>query len=115
MMFDMKPATTIPLTFFIAALLSISLLRAQNPPAAPSSDEVNEVYAKLCSGCHGADARVEPFVRERPVLVAGAGEEPVEGVLLVRDEAVERRRGVVLRQAQEGVPSVSAARTSLRL
>ena len=39
-----------------AFLLSPSLL-AQNAPAAASGGDVQQTYAKLCSGCHGDDAR----------------------------------------------------------
>jgi PQQ-dependent dehydrogenase (methanol/ethanol family) len=37
----------------MAALVWIPVLHAQNPPTAP---DAQEAYAKLCSGCHGADA-----------------------------------------------------------
>src|SRR5882724_11091201 len=35
---------------------SLSLLLAQNPPAAPARIDAWQMYAKLCAGCHGADA-----------------------------------------------------------
>ena len=40
----------------LAALVSSQLLPAQTPPNAPSKVDANQVYAKLCAGCHGADA-----------------------------------------------------------
>jgi len=41
----------------LAALVLSQLLLAQDPTTAPSSVDVKNVYAKLCAGCHGADAR----------------------------------------------------------
>jgi PQQ-dependent dehydrogenase (methanol/ethanol family) len=41
----------------IAASIASSTLWAQNPPSAPPAADVKQTYAKLCSGCHGADAR----------------------------------------------------------
>jgi PQQ-dependent dehydrogenase (methanol/ethanol family) len=41
---------------FAALALSPFLLPAQNPPPLPSSVDVKDIYAKLCAGCHGADA-----------------------------------------------------------
>src|SRR5437667_3527726 len=40
----------------LAALVTSQLLPAQTPPNAPSKVDANQVYAKLCAGCHGADA-----------------------------------------------------------
>ncbi len=58
------------LRFITAAVFSSSLLLAQNPPNA------KQMYAKLCAGCHGADAHGtqqgpglsgSPWLRRRPV------------------------------------------------
>src|SRR5438876_7122533 len=58
----------------LAALVSSQLLPAQTPPNAPSKVDAKQVYAKLCSGCHGADAHGtqqgpglagNPWVRKR--------------------------------------------------
>jgi PQQ-dependent dehydrogenase (methanol/ethanol family) len=46
-----------PAILFIASLLLNPAVLAQNPPPAPSAADVNQTYAKLCAGCHGADAR----------------------------------------------------------
>ncbi|MDA1236851.1 MAG: PQQ-binding-like beta-propeller repeat protein, partial [Acidobacteria bacterium] len=46
-----------PAIILVAALLLVSpSIWAQNP-SPPSSEEVSQTYAKLCAGCHGADAR----------------------------------------------------------
>src|SRR6266545_246638 len=49
-------------TLLRAAGLSVALawsplLRPQAPPAPPPVADAQEAYAKLCAGCHGADAR----------------------------------------------------------
>lgn len=41
----------------VAALFLSQLLLAQDPTTAPAGVDVKNVYAKLCAGCHGADAR----------------------------------------------------------
>ncbi len=42
----------------LAALVaSQSLLLAQTPPTTPPKVDAKQMYAKLCAGCHGADAR----------------------------------------------------------
>ena len=59
----------------VAALVLSQLpLGAQNPPIAMSKVDAKQIYAKLCSGCHGADAHGtqqgpglagNPWVRKR--------------------------------------------------
>src|SRR5580704_9855986 len=45
------------LTILLAAFVSSQpLLPAQNPPTAPAKPDARQMYAKLCAGCHGADA-----------------------------------------------------------
>jgi PQQ-dependent dehydrogenase (methanol/ethanol family) len=45
------------LTILLAAFVSSQpLLPAQNPPTAPAKVDARQMYAKLCAGCHGADA-----------------------------------------------------------
>jgi PQQ-dependent dehydrogenase (methanol/ethanol family) len=60
----------------LAALISSQLLLAQNPPTPPSKVDAKQLYAKLCSGCHGADAHGtqqgpglsgNPFVRRQSI------------------------------------------------
>src|ERR1700683_439968 len=60
----------------LAAFVSSQLLLAQNPPTAPSEPDAKQLYAKLCSGCHGADAHGtqqgpglsgNPFVRRQSI------------------------------------------------
>jgi putative heme-binding domain-containing protein len=41
---------------FAALALSQFMLPAQNPPTLAPSVDVKNIYAKLCAGCHGADA-----------------------------------------------------------
>ena len=41
---------------FAALAWSQFPLPAQNPPTSPSGVDVKNIYAKLCAGCHGADA-----------------------------------------------------------
>ncbi len=62
---------------FSAVLLSAALLPAQEKPSVASPAEVQQTYAKLCSGCHGNDARGSqqgpglagnPRLRRRPAL-----------------------------------------------
>src|SRR5580704_6779244 len=41
---------------FAVFVSSQSLLLAQNPPNTPAKVDARQMYAKLCAGCHGADA-----------------------------------------------------------
>jgi PQQ-dependent dehydrogenase (methanol/ethanol family) len=45
-----------PAILLSAALLVSAAVLAQTPPA-PAAGDVKQTYAKLCAGCHGADAR----------------------------------------------------------
>jgi PQQ-dependent dehydrogenase (methanol/ethanol family) len=60
----------------IVLVSSPLLLLAQNPPSAPSKVDAKQIYAKLCAGCHGADAHGtqqgpglsgNPQLRRRPL------------------------------------------------
>src|SRR5580765_4446592 len=42
---------------WVAAFVLSPALWAQNPPAAAPGLDINQTYSKLCSGCHGDDAR----------------------------------------------------------
>ena len=58
-MSDKNLIALIPATVLWAVLLVVSspAVTAQAPSPAASAEDVSETYAKLCSGCHGADAR----------------------------------------------------------
>lgn len=74
---DITPLTKMwPAKLLIYTVVLTSVLLAQNPPAAPTGVDVKQTYAKLCAGCHGADARGtqqgpglagNPWVRRRSV------------------------------------------------
>jgi PQQ-dependent dehydrogenase (methanol/ethanol family) len=57
-------------TLFFAPLAWSAWLDAQNPPAAGAAVDAQETYAKLCSGCHGADAHGS---QQGPGLAGNAG------------------------------------------
>src|SRR6202163_1852011 len=61
-----KPRATLPI-LLAAFVSSQSLLPAQNPP--PKVD-ARQMYAKLCAGCHGADAH---GTQQGPGLSGNAG------------------------------------------
>ncbi len=48
---------TISAASVLIAALVLSPVLAQNPAAPPSGIDTRQTYAKLCGGCHGADAR----------------------------------------------------------
>src|ERR1700751_903038 len=74
----------------LAALaLSQFPLPAQNPPTSPSSVDVKNIYAKLCAGCHGADAH---GTQQGPGLAGNAG---------VRKRSLQSLRNVILK----GIPA----------
>src|SRR5579862_8910668 len=61
---------------FTLIVSSQSLLLSQSPAAVPSKVNAKQMYAKLCAGCHGADAHGtqqgpglsgSPWLRRRPV------------------------------------------------
>ena len=54
----------------VTVLLLGQLLLAQDPTTAQSSADVKNVYAKLCAGCHGADAR---GTQQGPGLAGNSG------------------------------------------
>jgi mono/diheme cytochrome c family protein len=66
------------------ATLTWSPLQAQNPPAAPSAAGAQETYAKLCAGCHGADAHGS---QQGPGLAGNPG---------VRRRSVQNLRNVIM-------------------
>ena len=73
----------------IASVLLSSPGWAQNPAPAPSASDVTQTYAKLCAGCHGADAR-------------GSQQGPgLAGNLRVRRRSMQSLRNVI----QRGVPA----------
>src|SRR5262249_29709594 len=65
------------------------MLQAQSQRAGPSPEEAQENYAKLCAGCHGADARGS---QQGPGLAGNAG---------VRGRSVQSLRNVILK----GIPA----------
>src|SRR5216684_7050866 len=73
----------------LAALVSSQLLPAQTPPNAPSKVDAKQVYAKLCAGCHGADAH---GTQQGPGLSGNPG---------VRRRSVQNLRNVILK----GIPA----------
>src|SRR5262245_58444907 len=80
-----RSRATIP----FAVLVWIQLLQAQNPPPAPSAADARETYAKLCAGCHGADAHGS---QQGPGLAGNPG---------VRRRSAQNLRNVILR----GIPA----------
>jgi putative heme-binding domain-containing protein len=74
----------------VATLVASQLpLGAQNPPNATSKAAATQMYAKLCAGCHGADAR---GTQQGPGLSGNSG--------------VRRRSPQMLRQLiQNGIPA----------
>jgi PQQ-dependent dehydrogenase (methanol/ethanol family) len=78
-----------PALLFTAALFLSPSVFAQNPPPAPSAADVRQTYAKLCAGCHGADAR---GTQQGPGLA---------GNPWVRRRSLQNLRKVIL----EGIPA----------
>src|SRR5271156_5495404 len=72
-----------------ALLLNQWPLGAQNPLAATSKVDADQIYAKLCAGCHGADAH---GTQQGPGLA---------GNLSVRRRSPQR----LLRLIQNGIPA----------
>src|SRR6266576_3568212 len=78
---------TLRVSILFPAFLSIQpMLPAQNPP--PKVD-ARQMYAKLCAGCHGADAHGS---QQGPGLAGNSG---------VRRRSVQNLRNVILR----GIPA----------
>jgi PQQ-dependent dehydrogenase (methanol/ethanol family) len=80
------PRTRILLTALILTRLP---LPAQNPPTAASSVDVKNLYAKLCAGCHGADAR---GTQQGPGLAGNAS---------VRRRSIQNLRNLI----RNGIPA----------
>jgi len=78
-----------PTILLVTTLLVSPSILAQDPSIAPSSEEVRQTYAKLCAGCHGADAR---GTQQGPGL---AGNSSVRGL------SMRRLRRVI----QRGIPA----------
>ena len=78
-----------PTILLIAALLLSPAVLAQNPPPTPSAADVRQTYAKLCAGCHGADARGS---QQGPGLAGNPG---------VRRRSPQNLRNVILK----GIPA----------
>ena len=76
-------------TILFAALAWSPVQQAQNLPAAPSAPDAQETYAKLCAGCHGADAHGS---QQGPGLAGNPG---------VRRRSVDNLRNVIRR----GIPT----------
>ncbi|HET8546538.1 MAG TPA: c-type cytochrome, partial [Bryobacteraceae bacterium] len=73
----------------ILAFASCAALWGQNPPAGPPLADIKQTYAKLCSGCHGADAR---GTQQGPGLA---------GNVSVRRRSIQRLRSVI----RNGIPA----------
>ena len=54
--FYRRPAVIVRAAILAAALAHGPWLQAQNPAGAAPAADAKETYAKLCAGCHGADA-----------------------------------------------------------
>src|SRR5262245_52079615 len=80
-----RQATILRAVSLFAALACSPLQRAQNPPAAPPAADAQETYAKLCAGCHGADAHGS---QQGPGLAGNSG---------VRRRSVQSLRNVIRR------------------
>src|SRR5580704_17960318 len=116
------------LTILLAAFVSSQpLLPAQNPPTAPAKVDARQMYAKLCAGCHGADAhgtqqapglsgnarlRRRPISRLRTLIRTGipaAGMPPVD----LEDDALDALATLVVSlnssAAEADVPGDRAA------
>ena len=78
-----------PTILLIAALLLSPAVLAQNPPPTSSAADVRQTYAKLCAGCHGADARGS---QQGPGLAGNPG---------VRRRSPQNLRNVILK----GIPA----------
>ena len=74
---------------FLIATLVVGPLLAQNPSSALSTPDIKQTYAKLCSGCHGADAR---GTQQGPGLAGNIG---------VRKRSVQSLRNVI----RSGIPA----------
>ena len=56
-MFKQKGIVLTPVIVLLSALVFLAApAAAQTASSAPSSEEVSEIYARLCAGCHGVDA-----------------------------------------------------------
>ncbi len=86
---DNQASALPPTILLIASLLLSPAVLAQNPPPAPSAADVKQTYAKLCAGCHGADAR---GTQQGPGLA---------GNLWVRRRSMQNLRNIILR----GIPA----------
>src|SRR5947209_5933921 len=76
-------------TFGMIAALVLSPVLAQSPPAPAVGADIQQTYAKLCGGCHGADAR---GTQQGPGLA---------GNLSVRRRSVQSLRNVI----RNGIPA----------
>src|SRR5947207_12391621 len=81
--------TTMPPTHLLIAAFVVSPLLAQNLPTQPSGMDIKQTYAKLCAGCHGADAR---GTQQGPGLA---------GNPMVRRRSMQNLRSVILK----GIPA----------
>ncbi len=73
----------------LALLLIPVLVIAQNPPVTPNAVEAQNLYTKLCSGCHGGDGH---GTEQGPALV---------GNRIVRARSVEKLRDLI----HSGIPA----------
>src|SRR5947207_14430741 len=81
--------TTMPPTHLLIAALVVSKHLAQNLPTQPSGMDIKQTYAKLCGGCHGADAR---GTQQGPGLAGNPG---------VRRRSLQSLRNVI----RNGIPA----------
>ena len=73
----------------IVVALAFSPVLAQTPPATSSGVEIKQTYAKLCAGCHGADAH---GTQQGPGLVGNPS---------VRRRSIQNLRNVI----RNGIPA----------
>src|SRR5437016_12021383 len=74
--------------FVMIATIVLSPVLAQNPSSPTGGGDIEQTYAKLCGGCHGADAR---GTQQGPGLI---------GNLSVRRRSVQGLRNVI----RNGIP-----------
>ena len=78
-----------PCANILVAAFLFSPALAQNSPTAPAGADIKQTYAKLCGGCHGADAR---GTQQGPGLAGNPS---------VRRRSIQNLRNVI----RNGIPS----------
>jgi PQQ-dependent dehydrogenase (methanol/ethanol family) len=85
-----KQISSLPAAILLIAALAVSAgVFAQTAPPDPSAADVQQIYAQLCSGCHGLDAR---GTQQGPGLAGNPG---------VRRRSIDSLRRVIVR----GIPA----------